>query len=157
VVTLVVVAGGGRAVLAVSANTLLQRVVPAQLVGRVFGIVEGLSGAGLAAGSLLTASLGLLLGTLMDPRKMQMLFAVILLPATMLGCVYYPWSALHVIRWLQILVLINPMVYMTEGLRAALTPSIGHMPLWAIMLALVGGTAVFGYLGIRSFRNRVVG
>jgi MFS family permease len=54
VVMLIAVAGGGRAVLAVSANTLLQRVVPAQLVGRVFGIVEGLSMAGLAAGSLLT-------------------------------------------------------------------------------------------------------
>ena len=106
--------------------------------------------------STLTASMGLWLGTVVDPRKMQMVFAVVLLPLTMLGCVYYPWSALHVIRWLQILVLINPMVYMTEGLRAALTPSIGHMPLWAIMLALVGGTAVFGYLGIRSFRNRVV-
>jgi ABC-2 type transport system permease protein len=107
--------------------------------------------------STLTASMGLWLGTVVDPRKMQMVFAVVLLPLTMLGCVYYPWSALHVIRWLQILVLINPMVYMTEGLRAALTPSIGHMPLWAIMLALVGGTAVFGYLGVRSFRNRVVG
>ena len=107
--------------------------------------------------STLTASMGLWLGTVVDPRKMQMVFAVVLLPLTMLGCVYYPWSALHAIRWLQILVLINPMVYMTEGLRAALTPSIGHMPLWAIMLALVGGTAVFGYLGIRSFRNRVVG
>jgi ABC-2 type transport system permease protein len=105
----------------------------------------------------LTASLGLWLGTVVDPRKIQMLFAVILLPITMLGCVYYPWSALHVIRWLQIVTLINPMVYMTEGLRAALTPSIGHMALWAIMLALVGGTAVFGYLGVRSFRNRVVG
>ncbi|MGH3270024.1 MAG: ABC transporter permease [Trebonia sp.] len=107
--------------------------------------------------STLTASMGLWLGTVVDPRKMQMVFAVVLLPLTMLGCVYYPWSALHVIRWLQILVLINPMVYMTEGLRAALTPSIGHMALWAIMLALVGGTAVFGYLGVRSFRNRVVG
>jgi ABC-2 type transport system permease protein len=105
----------------------------------------------------LTASLGLWLGTVVDPRKIQMLFAVILLPITMLGCVYYPWSALHVIRWLQIVTLVNPMVYMTEGLRAALTPSIGHMALWAIMLALVGGTAVFGYLGVRSFRNRVVG
>ena len=104
----------------------------------------------------LTASLGLWLGTVVDPRKIQMLFAVILLPITMLGCVYYPWSALHVIRWLQIVVLINPMVYMTEGLRAALTPGLGHMPLWAILAALVGGTAVFGYLGVRSFRNRVV-
>jgi ABC-2 type transport system permease protein len=106
--------------------------------------------------STLTASMGLWLGTVVDPRKMQMVFAVVLLPLTMLGCVYYPWSALHVIRWLQIVVLINPMVYMTEGLRAALTPSLGHMALWAILLALVGGTLVFGYLGVRTFRNRVV-
>ena len=106
--------------------------------------------------SLLTSALGLLLGTIMDPRKMQMLFAVILLPATMLGCVYYPWSALHHIEWLQILVLINPMVYMSEGLRAVLTPELGHMPLWAVLLALVGGTVVFGYLGTRTFTNRVL-
>jgi ABC-2 type transport system permease protein len=106
--------------------------------------------------SLLTSTLGLLLGTIMDPRKMQMLFAVILLPATMLGCVYYPWSALHHIRWLQILVLINPMVYMSEGLRAVLTPTLGHMPMWGVLLALIGGTAVFGYLGTRTFTKRVL-
>jgi ABC-2 type transport system permease protein len=106
--------------------------------------------------STLTASLGLWLGTVVDPRKIQMIFAVILLPITMLGCVYYPWSALHAIRWLQIVTLINPMVYMTEGLRAALTPGIGHMPLWAIMLALVGGTLAFGSMAVRTFRNRVV-
>jgi ABC-type multidrug transport system permease subunit len=110
----------------------------------------------LAFGATMTSSLGLLLGTIMDPRKMQMLFAVILLPLTMLGCVYYPWSALHTIRWLQIATLINPMVYMAEGLRSVLTPSLGHMPLWAVFLALVGGTAIFGYLGTRTFRNRVV-
>jgi len=106
--------------------------------------------------SLLTSALGLLLGTIMDPRKMQMLFAVILLPATMLGCVYYPWSALHHIEWLQILVLINPMVYMSEGLRAVLTPVLGHMALWGVLLALIGGTVVFGYLGTRTFTKRVL-
>jgi len=110
----------------------------------------------MVAASALTASLGLWLGTVVDPRKMQMVFAVILLPLTMLGCVYYPWSALHVIRWLQIVVLVNPMVYMTEGLRAALTPGLGHMPLWAILAALIGGTAVFGSLAVRTFHNRVV-
>ena len=110
----------------------------------------------LAAASLLTSALGLLLGTVMDPRKMQMLFAVILLPATMLGCVYYPWAALHNIRWLQLLILINPMVYMSEGLRAVLTPVLPHMPMWAVLLALVGGTAVFGYLGTRTFTRRVL-
>ncbi len=106
--------------------------------------------------SLLTSALGLLLGTIMDPRKMQMLFAVVLLPATMLGCVYYPWSALHHIQWLQIVVLINPMVYMSEGLRAVLTPVLGHMPMWGVLLALIGGTVVFGYLGTRTFTKRVL-
>ncbi len=110
----------------------------------------------LVTASLLTAALGLLLGTVMDPRKMQMLFAAILLPATMLGCVYYPWAALHQIRWLQFLVLINPMVYMSEGLRAVLTPGTAHMPMWAILTVLVGGTAVFGCLGTRTFTRRVL-
>jgi ABC-2 type transport system permease protein len=107
-------------------------------------------------GATMVSSLGLLLGTVLDPRKMQMLFAVILLPLTMLGCVYYPWSALSAIKWLQIVTLVNPMVYMAEGLRAVLTPSLGHMPLWAVFLALVGGTLLFGFLGIQTFRKRVV-
>ena len=110
----------------------------------------------LVAGALLSSSLGLLLGTLMDPRKMQMLFAVILLPATMLGCVYYPWSALHSIRWLQIAVLINPMVYLSEGLRSVLTPQTGHLALWAVLLVLLGGTAVIGYLAAKTFTRRVL-
>ena len=110
----------------------------------------------MVSASTVTATLGLLLGTAVDPRKIQVLFAVVLLPATMLGCVYYPWAALHSIRWLQILVLINPMVYMSEGLRAVLTPSLPHMPLWEVLLALVGGTIVFGSLAVRTFRNRVI-
>ncbi|HET7247642.1 MAG TPA: ABC transporter permease [Streptosporangiaceae bacterium] len=110
----------------------------------------------LVTASLFTASLGLLLGTVMDPRKMQMLFAVILLPATMLGCVYYPWAALHQIRWLQYLVLLNPMVYMSEGLRAVLTPGAAHMAMWAILAVLVGGTVIVGYLGTRTFTRRVL-
>jgi ABC-2 type transport system permease protein len=110
----------------------------------------------LVAASLMTAALGLLLGTLMDPRKMQMLFAAILLPATMLGCVYYPWSALHHIRWLQIAVLFNPMVYISEGLRAVLTPGVGHLAMWAVLLVLVGGAAVIGYLGSKAFSRRVL-
>lgn len=53
VVVLLAVTGAGRAVLAVAASTMLQRVVPASVVGRVFGVVEGLSFAGLAIGSVL--------------------------------------------------------------------------------------------------------
>jgi ABC-2 type transport system permease protein len=110
----------------------------------------------LVAASLMTAALGLLLGTLMDPRKIQMLFAAILLPATMLGCVYYPWSAMHHVRWLQIAVLFNPMVYISEGLRAVLTPGVGHLAMWAVLLVLVGGAVLIGYLGSKAFSRRVL-
>jgi ABC-type multidrug transport system permease subunit len=110
----------------------------------------------LVASSLLAASGGLLLGTIIDPQKIQVLFALVLLPMTMLGCVYYPWSALHNIRWLQIVVLANPMVYASEGLRAALTPQVGHMPAWAFLSVLVGGTAMLAWAAMRKFTSRVL-
>ncbi|WP_242911225.1 ABC transporter permease [Actinomadura terrae] len=110
----------------------------------------------MVAGSLLSAAGGLLLGTLLNPQKVQMLFALVLLPMTMLGCVYYPWSALEDIRWLQILSLVNPLVYVSEGLRTALTPGIDHMPAWAFLLAIVGGTVVLSWAATRTFTKRVL-
>ena len=66
-------------------------------------------------------ALGLTFGTRFDPRTVPMLFGIVVLPLTFLGCIYYPWSSLAPIQWLQIVVLVNPLVYMCEGFRAALT------------------------------------
>ena len=100
-------------------------------------------------------ALGLAFGTRFDPRTVPMLFGLIVLPLTMLGCIYYPWRALEGVPWLQKLVLVNPLVYMCEGFRAALTKG-QHMSLWAIYPALIGFLVLFLWTGLSGFRKRVL-
>ncbi|HEV7723312.1 MAG TPA: ABC transporter permease [Iamia sp.] len=106
-------------------------------------------------GCIMSGALGLMFGTMFDPRTVPMLFGVILIPITFLGCTYYSWQALEPIRWLQIGTLINPLVYLAEGFRAALTP-VPHMNLVAVYGVLLGFTAVFTWLGIKGFTKRVI-
>ena len=100
-------------------------------------------------------ALGLTFGTRFDPRTVPLLFGIIVIPITFLGCVYYPWQSLEPIRWLQVLVLANPLVYMSEGFRAALTNS-SHMSLWVVYPVLLGWSVLFTWLGIAGFKRRVV-
>jgi ABC-2 type transport system permease protein len=104
---------------------------------------------------LMAGALGLFFGTMVEPRSVPMLFGVVIIPITFLGCVYYTWSSLSAIPWLQWATLVNPLVYISEGFRAALTPS-DHMALWVVYPVIIGFTAVFSWLGIRGFLRRVV-
>ncbi len=110
----------------------------------------------LVMASLLAGSLGLVIGSTVSPKHIGLVFSIIVVPITFLGCVYYPWAWLDKIPWLQMGVLINPIVYMSEGLRASVTPGIPHMPWWAILIALVFFTAALGRLGLRGFLKRVL-
>jgi len=110
--------------------------------------------------SVSMASLGLVLGTTFEPRNIGAMFGFVVLPLTFLGGTYYQWTRLSPVtvdgfHWLQTLVLINPLIYVTEGMRAAVT-SLSHMPLYVIYPVLVGFGAVFLTLGLRNFRRRVL-
>ena len=106
------------------------------------------------------SSLGLLLGTWFEARNLGLMFGFVVLPLTFLGGTYYQWTKLAPVQvagihWLQILVLVNPLVYVNEGLRAGLTEA-SHMHLYIVYPALIGFCAVFLGLGLRKFRGRVL-
>lgn len=104
---------------------------------------------------LFAASLGMTFGTIFQPRTVPLLFGVIIVPMTFLGCVYYSWQSLAPIRWLKIAVLVNPLVYICEGFRAALTP-VEHMSLWAVYGVITVFTGVFATVAIKFFIRRVI-
>ncbi len=106
------------------------------------------------------ASLGLVLGTVFEPRNIGLMFGFIVLPITFLGGTYYPWTRLAPIKiggwhWLQTIVLINPLIYVNEGMRAAFTLA-PHLHLYVVYPVLIGFCAVFLTAGLLNFRRRVL-
>jgi ABC-2 type transport system permease protein len=110
-----------------------------------------------ALASLTAGALGLTIGTSVKPQQIGLIFGVVVIPITFLGCVYYPWAALTHIRWLQVGVLINPIVYMSEGLRAALTPTLPHMNPVLILSMLLASLCLLTWMGVKGFLRRVIG
>jgi ABC-2 type transport system permease protein len=104
---------------------------------------------------LLAGSLGLAIGTFFEPRQVSLIFSIIVLPMTFLGSVYYPWERLHAIDWLRWLVLVNPLVYMSEGMRWAMT-GLPHMSGWGVYAGLLGFTALLARAGMVNFKKRVL-
>jgi len=103
------------------------------------------------------SAIGLWLGTAIAPQQIGLMFSVILAPMIMFGCTYYPWAGLSRIPWMKWAVLVNPLVYVSEAMRAAITPEVPHMPAPLIFAALVAVTAVFLFLGLRAFDKRAMG
>ena len=57
---------------------------------------------------------------------------------------------------LQKAVLVNPVVYASEGLRSALVPQFPHLSVVAILAALVLFNLAFLAAGLRQFRRKAV-
>ena len=104
----------------------------------------------------LSASFGLTIGSNIQPRFSGLLFAVILGPMMLFGCAYYPWASLDVLGPVRYLFLLNPLVFMSEAMRLAVTPDIPHMPVGLLLGGLAFFGALFGTLGARSFARRTI-
>jgi ABC-2 type transport system permease protein len=117
-----------------------------------FTIVVGMT----LLGAFAFSAFGLFLGTAIRGEQIGLMFGLIVAPMIFFGCAYYPWKALAAAPVVQILVLVNPLVYVSEGMRAALTPALPHMRLLVVAVALVLISAIFLGLGLRTFEKRAV-
>lgn len=108
-------------------------------------------------GATAFSSLGMWLGTAISPQQIGLMFSVIVAPMIFFGCAYYPWRGLDKVPVVKYLVLINPLVYVAEGLRGVMTPDTPHMSLAVVAIALIVLAVAGWMLGMRSFYKRAIG
>ena len=106
--------------------------------------------------ALFSACGGLALGCSMSQNHIGLMFSMVLTPMIFFGCTYYPWSALAHFPILQRVVLVNPLVYASEGLRGTLVPQFPHLPVLAVFVALTVFDALFLGIGLRQFHRKAV-
>jgi ABC-2 type transport system permease protein len=106
--------------------------------------------------ALFSACGGLALGCSVNQTHIGLMFSMVLTPMIFFGCTYYPWSALGNFPILQKIVLINPLVYASEGLRGTLVPQFPHLPVLAVLIVLTAFDALFLAVGLRQFHNKSV-
>lgn len=109
-----------------------------------------------ALGAVLGGAVGLTIGTLVPARRVSVMFAVIFAPLMFTGSVQFPWHALASERWFQVLCAINPLTYVSEGIRASLVPQVPHLPYWLCLLVTVLALVGFTWAGSRGFLRRAL-
>jgi ABC-2 type transport system permease protein len=104
----------------------------------------------------LSATLGFTLGSSIGQQHVGLMFSLVLAPMIFFGCTYFPWSALAKFPVLKRLVLINPLVYASEGFRAALVPETPHLSQTLVIIALVAFDAALFAFGLRQFKRKAI-
>lgn len=107
-------------------------------------------------GAVLGATMGMVIGTAVTPRRINIVFAVIFTPLLFTGSVQYPWTTLGDLRWFQVLSALNPLTYVSEGLRASLVPQVPHLPFWLCVLVAAAASGLLALLGIKGFLRRAL-
>ncbi|MEV0696133.1 ABC transporter permease [Streptomyces sp. NPDC050388] len=110
----------------------------------------------LVLGSLLGGAFGLVLGTLVPARRVGVVFGLALTPLMFTAAAQYPLLSLDGLRWFQVVVGLNPITYINEGLRAVLLHKVESVPLGIDIAVLAAATLVAAVVGIRGFSRRAL-
>ncbi|MFD0344863.1 ABC transporter permease [Streptomyces sp. NPDC127117] len=110
----------------------------------------------LVLGSLLGGALGLVLGTVVPARRVGVVFGLALTPLMFTAAAQYSLLSLHGLKWFQVVVGINPITYINEGLRSVLLDKVDSVPLGIDLAVLAAAIVVASVVGIRGFTRRAV-
>ena len=150
-----VVAGALQGILSAIVVLPIARVIMGPIPGLTFAHLIPFVGI-TALGALAFSGLGLLMGTAIAPQQIGLMFSIIVAPMLMFGCAYYPWRGLDAVPVMKYAVLVNPLVYVAEGMRGAITPEVPHMPLAVAAGALVVLAGAFWYWGRKTFIRKAI-
>ncbi len=89
-------------------------------------------------------------------NKLGSVWARFIFPMWFMGGFQFSWMALyHVLPTVALISLLNPMIYITEAVRAAMLGQTGYINFWLCLLAIVFFSGFFLVLGMRNLKKRL--
>ncbi|MER7283415.1 ABC transporter permease [Dactylosporangium sp. NPDC000244] len=111
----------------------------------------------LILGALVASALGMVLGTLVSSRRIEIMLTVALTPLIFTGSTQFPFLGIKGLLWFQIVCGLNPCTYMSEAMRAIIAPrAVESLPLWVSISVLGAALVVFTWVGIIGFMRRAL-
>jgi len=95
--------------------------------------------------------------TFVSPNRINLTFALVTTPLLFTGSSQYPWPSLAGIRWFQVVSALNPMTYVSEGLRGMMAPNVPHIQTWICFVAAIASLVVLTGIGMIGFLRRSLG
>lgn len=108
-----------------------------------------------------SSALGLWIGAALPVDKIFLLFTILFSSLQFAGCVFFSWSSLSSFVPVQIVALLDPVTYASEGFRYAMVPPINGHPYptlavgW-VVLGLCVSFVLAMILGLWAFRKRAI-
>ena len=105
--------------------------------------------------ALASASLGLLVGTIVKPSQIAAMFPGFLMPVVFLGAIFYTWKQLAPLPVMQAITLLDPLTWVNEAIRAIMTPQAGSISLYITLPGIAAWILVLGIIAFRRFDRMV--
>lgn len=105
--------------------------------------------------SITSATLGLLVGTIVKPMQIAAMFPGFLMPLIFSGAIFFDWKSLAPVPIFKAITLLNPLVYINEALRHTMNIGDG-LPLIVCIIGILVFTVIMGYFGMKRFRKMAV-